>query len=312
MKEPLFTVNKKGLLTSFQDLGRTGLQQFGVVTSGAIDVYALQIANLLVGNSRSEACIEVSMIGPELVVEASQAYISICGGNLSPTINGRPAIMWKTLSVKRGDVLSFGKPLCGVRSYIAVSGGYHIETILHSKSYYEKANLGERIEQGQIIYSNRSSHKRRKIVLPQALIPRYDREITLRVIGGPHKSTFTDKSFKEFFHTTYTLVQGDRMGARLKSNTPIKHVAGADIPSEAIPLGGIQVPSNGQPIILLADRQTTGGYTRIGTVISVDISKIAQLPVGGTIQFDACSIEDAHEAYIKREKYLKFMEMTTR
>ncbi len=141
MSQPLFQFRKTGLQTTIQDLGREGLQQYGVVVSGAMDPFALQVANLLVGNQRDEAALEIAMMGPELDV-LSSAVIAICGANLSPTVNGERVPMWKSFKVQKGDRIAFGRPLSGVRAYLAVAGGYDVPVMMGSKSTYERANLG--------------------------------------------------------------------------------------------------------------------------------------------------------------------------
>ncbi|MCH1626163.1 biotin-dependent carboxyltransferase family protein [Ferdinandcohnia quinoae] len=308
MGYPLFKVVKKGLYTTYQDLGRYGYQRFGVVTGGAMDTYSCQIANILVGNRRDEACLEVTMIGPELAVEADSLLIAVCGADLGLTVNDTPAPLWRSFVVQKGDVIRFGRPTSGVRAYLAVSGGFTIPEVLGSKSFFQKAKLGTEIAVGDVLDGIETRNYKR-IGINQEWIPRFERCVTIRTILGPHNHLFTNESIQYFLSDSYVVIQGDRMGYRLKGPTPLKHINQADIASDAIPLGGIQVPSNGEPIILLSDRQTTGGYTRIANVISVDMYKIAQLPTGGTIQFEACTINKAHELIHRREQFLKALQM---
>lgn len=304
MGQPLFTVIKKGLYTTFQDMGRFGYQQFGVVTSGAMDSYSYQIANILVGNRRGEAVLEITMLGPTLHVEADIATIAVCGADLSMKVNGNKAPLWKSFVVKKGDKITFGRPISGTRAYLAVAGGFQAKEVLGSKSYYAKAKLGTDIKDGDILYGNIHAF-RKNTGLSRHLIPRFEKEISVRAIPGPYQDYFKKDSIEQFFTEPFQAVQGDRMGYRLKGAVPLQHKDKAEIASDAIPLGGIQVPSSGEPIILLADRQTTGGYPRLATVISVDMYKIAQLPPGGTIRFERCSIETAHKLYKKRESFLQ-------
>ena len=304
MGQPLFTVIKKGLYTTFQDMGRFGYQQFGVVTSGAMDSYSYQIANILVGNRRGEAVLEITMLGPTLHVEADIATIAVCGADLSMKVNGNKAPLWKSFVIKKGDKITFGRPISGTRAYLAVAGGFQAKEVLGSKSYYAKAKLGTDIKDGDILYGNIHAF-RKNTGLSRHLIPRFEKEISVRAIPGPHQDYFKEGSIEQFFTEPFQAVQGDRMGYRLKGAVPLQHKDKAEIASDAIPLGGIQVPSSGEPIILLADRQTTGGYPLLATVISVDMYKIAQLPPGGTIRFERCSIETAHKLYKKRESFLQ-------
>ncbi|SHG35943.1 5-oxoprolinase subunit C family protein [Ornithinibacillus halophilus] len=301
--KPIFYVKKPGFQTTFQDLGRHGFQQFGVVTSGAMDTFSLRVANLLVGNKQDEAAMEITMIGPELEA-VSPITIAICGADLSPTINGQSITNWKTFRMKEGDLLSFGIPKNGVRTYLAVKGGFDIPVVLGSKSTYLRAKLGQKVEKGSILLGWPSTNNR-DIGLKQSMIPNYEREAEVNYIQDPHSNQFTKESLETFSKQTYVVAsQSDRMGYRLQG-APIRHQNGADIWSSAVPLGGIQVPSNGQPIILMADRQTTGGYTRIATVISTDIPKVAQLPPGGKIKFRPITIKEAHKKYVEHEKFVR-------
>ncbi|MFS0638235.1 biotin-dependent carboxyltransferase family protein [Mesobacillus foraminis] len=315
MTSPLFQVVKPGLLTSFQDLGRTGYQEFGVVVSGAMDDYALQMANLLVGNDRNEAALEVTLMGPTLKV-LEDAVISICGGNLSPTVNGLKAPMWKSFRVKNGDVIEFGRPVEGARAYIALGGGFDLPEIMGSKSTFLKAKLGglngRPIERDAILNGTETGRGTAGRSLHAAEIPRYRKEMVIRVCLGPHLQAFSDSSIQTFLTSIYEVTpQSDRMGYRLKGPL-IKHQISADIISEAIPLGGIQVPANGEPIILMADRQTTGGYTRIATVISTDIPLLAQALPGCLLRFVAIPVEEAQQLYRRRAKLLRVLEKVAR
>ncbi|MFP7492905.1 biotin-dependent carboxyltransferase family protein [Terribacillus saccharophilus] len=311
MSDKLFQVVKPGLMTTIQDLGRTGYQEYGVVVAGAMDDYALQIANLLVGNSRGEAALEVTMMGPTLKV-MKDAVIAITGGNLSPRVNGQPVAMWKSIAVKEGQLIEFGQPLEGIRAYISVAGGFGLPEVMGSKSTYLKAKIGglngRALEKEDVLYAGGDT----QAVIGRSLhydeIPKYKKELTVRVILGPHQDAFTEESIQTFLHSAYEITQqSDRMGYRLKG-PELTHKTTADIISEAIPLGGIQVPANGQPIILMADRQTTGGYTRIATVISVDLPLLAQAVPGTVIRFEEISMNEAHEINRRKEKLLGILE----
>ena len=304
--KPLFKVEKTGLMTTFQDFGRTGFQQYGVVVSGAMDLFSLQMANLLVGNKLDEACIEITMLGPKLTA-LSPTVISICGGNLSPKINGQNVPMWKSIFIHKGDELTFNQPVNGLRAYLAVAGGFNIPKVMNSKSYDSKAKLGTPIQAGDRLYGYEKEVKH-GVGLFHSAVPTYKKHVSARVILGPHHHYFTEDSLQTFFNSTYTVTKGDRMGIFLKTTKKLHHRDTADIYSDSIPFGGIQVPKNGQPIILMADRQTTGGYTRIGTVITVDLPKIAQLPPGGTISFEEISVEKAQHLKKEQQIWLKTLQ----
>jgi antagonist of KipI len=311
MSKPLFQVIKPGLLTTFQDLGRTGYQEYGVVVAGAMDDYSLQIANLLVGNQRNEAALEVTMMGPTLKV-IEDTVISICGGNLSPRVNGKPVPMWKSIAVKEGELIEFGQPLEGIRTYISVAGGFDLPVIMGSKSTFLKAKLGglngRALEKEDMLYGSEHTHTVAGRSLHYDAIPVFEKEITARVILGPHQDAFTKEALDTFLSSAYEITpQSDRMGYRL-NGPELKHKTSADIISEAIPLGGIQVPANGQPIILMADRQTTGGYTRIATVIAADMPKLAQAAPGSVVRFEEIGVDEAHELYLRKEKIVSVLE----
>ena len=314
MTKPLFQVIKPGLLTTIQDMGRTGYQKYGVVVSGAMDGYSMQIANILVENQKDEAVLEITLMGPTLKV-LEDTVIAICGGNLSPTVNGEKVPMWKSFLVEKEQVIEFGQPIEGSRAYLSVAGGFDIPLVMGSKSTFLKAEIGglsgRAIEQDDILYGTVGSHSTVGRSLHFDEIPQYKREINLRVCLGPHLQAFPDSSIKTFLSSKYEITpQSDRMGYRLKG-PKLEHQTSADIISEAIPLGGIQVPANGEPIILMADRQTTGGYTRIATVISCDISLLAQALPGCYIHFIDVSVEESQQVYEKQANLLSMLEKIT-
>ncbi|MFB4166047.1 biotin-dependent carboxyltransferase family protein [Alteribacillus sp. JSM 102045] len=305
-KETLCYVKKPGMLTTIQDMGRFGYQSQGIPPAGVMDYYAYTIANMLTGNHLREAVLEITMTGPVLTF-ASKAVLAITGGDLQPELNGEKAPMWKTFTVEDGDKLSFKGPKQGARAYLAVSGGINGEETLNSKSTYVKAKLGgmegRALQKGDALTYTVPSE-----ILPTGkgvhsdLIPSYPSTQELRVIEGPESNTFTNEAIQSFYKLAYTVTnESDRMGLRL-NGPDVSHVEKADILSDAVSFGTIQVASDGQPMILMADRQTTGGYTRIATVITVDLPKAAQLLPGQKITFKKVSIEQAHELILKERK----------
>ena len=300
----IFHVIKTGLVTSFQDKGRHGYQAYGVVASGAMDVVSFQLANLLVGNNKEEACIEMAIVGPSLTVVCEEVTIAVTGTDVNFCINGVRAPMWKAIKVKKSDKLSFRGSKDGMYAYVAVRGGYEVPFFLGSKSYYGKAKLGTAICEGDyIVGKNPSTLRWQRGLIPSA-IPTFEKNVRVRVILGPHDEDFTEESVRTFFSQAYTVMQCDRMGTRLKGTFPLTVHDDRDVLSDAIPLGGIQVPKGGQPIVLLADRQTTGGYRRIGTVIQADLPKLVQVPIGGTIFFQKATLKEAYEAMLTQQGYL--------
>ncbi|MBT2637645.1 biotin-dependent carboxyltransferase family protein [Bacillus sp. ISL-39] len=308
MTERLFKVLKPGLQTTVQDLGRTGYQQYGISPAGAMDSYSMQMANLLVGNPLGEGVLEAAVLGPSLEA-LTDASIAICGGDLEPMVNSSKVPMWKCFALKKGDILSFKTVINGARAYISFAGGIDVPLVLGSKSTFINGKLGgfkgRALESGDLVYGKPFVRKNRFV--HKNLIPEYPREIEIRVIIGPHQDKFSQTEKDRFLSSEYTLTsQSNRMGYRLEG-PKLETIGGSDIISDAIPLGGIQVPANGQPIILLSDRQTTGGYARIATVISVDIPFLAQTMPGTKIRFKEVTIGEAQEQYLKQKKLFKFL-----
>ncbi|WP_078430026.1 biotin-dependent carboxyltransferase family protein [Alkalihalobacterium alkalinitrilicum] len=317
-------VIRPGLLTTVQDLGRAGLQKYGVVFSGAMDSYALRVANLLVGNEEGDAALEVTLTGPELEIE-EDVLIAVTGGDLSPTIQNEPIPLWKPVFVKKGSVLKFGPCQFGCRAYIAMGGGIDVDEVMGSRSTYLRAGIGG--FQGRALKVNDSIKLNPPSEQAQHLINQLSTEenlpfssatwsvnnvtyfqdqnhISIRVIRGSHYDLFTSECRGAIYEEVFKVTpQSDRMGYRLSGPTltlsqPLEMV------SEAVALGTIQVPPDGNPIILLADRQTTGGYPRIGQVLSVDIPLIAQLKPGDAIKFKEVTLKQAEELYLNREREL--------
>ncbi|RYG71686.1 biotin-dependent carboxyltransferase [Lentibacillus lipolyticus] len=307
-EQKLFQVTKPGVLTSFQDLGRTGYQQYGVPVSGAMDQVALQIANILTGNPRGTACLEVTLIGPELVVTSpTPITAAITGASLEPKRNSKPLPMWQSVRLYPGDRLTFGRHQAGVRAYIAVAGGFQAPEYFQSKSTDVKSGFGRPLEKGQSI-TGFPINAKPGIGLTSAERPVYNKSITVSVIEGPHTGAFTQEGLDRFYNTIHIVdANSNRMGYKLISK-PITQKDGVSIWSDAVPFGGIQVPKNGAPIILMADRQTTGGYPRIGTVMTADLPKLAQLVPKGEIRFQPIPVEAAQEHTRQLETYLHNLE----
>ncbi|WP_347551661.1 biotin-dependent carboxyltransferase family protein [Pseudalkalibacillus hwajinpoensis] len=308
MSNPIFKVVKSGLLTTIQDNGRSGYQQYGIVVAGAMDPFSMNIANFLVGNPGNEAVLEVTVMGPTIDV-VGDAVIAISGGDLSPKVNGEKAPMWKSFEVKEGDRLEFGQPVEGARSYVSVAGGFDIPLVMGSKSTYLRAGIGgldgRALEKGDVLNGTGGVNGISGRALHPEEVPTYKKEMDIRVVMGPHLNAFSDAAVQTFLSSTYEVTpKSDRMGFRVKG-PKIEHETSADIISEAIPLGGIQVPANGEPIILMADRQTTGGYTRIGTVISRDIPYLAQAMPGCKIRFCEVNVEEAQEIYEDNDRFIR-------
>ena len=308
MSTKIFEVIQPGPLTTIQDRGRSGYQQFGVPTSGAVDNYAYRIGNLLVGNAEEAAALEITLLGCQLRA-LREIMIAITGADLAATVNGAPAPAWESLSLKQGDVLSLPRLNSGCRAYLAVAGGIAVPKVMKSASTYTKAGIGgfrgRLLHKGDILQANQSTTSVKVVRMPSEYIPVYGNQIEIRVIPGPQDDLFTEEGISTFLNSDYTVsAQADRMGYRLEGPR-IQHRHEADIISDGIPLGAVQVPGDGLPIILLVDRQTTGGYTKIATTISVDIPRIAQAKPGDKINFKKV---DEEQAVALLKKYEQQME----
>ena len=299
-------VIEPGLLTTVQDLGRYGYLRHGVPVSGAMDPVALQLANLLTDNQEDEACLEVTLSGPRLRFR-SPTIIAITGADLSPSLNDAPAPMWESFPVQQGDVLSFGEHRSGTRAYVAVAGGLDVPVIMGSKSTFMKAGIGgfegRALQAGDMLLTrlplSPSEGPGRRV--PRSLVPSYDPALPVRVILGPQDHAFTQAGLDVLLGEPFTVsAQSDRMGYRLQG-PKVEHVSGPDIISDGIPFGGVQVSGDGQPIILMADRGTSGGYTKPAVVISADIGKVAQRMPGDEIRFQPVTLAEAHEALTAQE-----------
>lgn len=308
------TVIKPGLQSSFQDLGRKGHQHLGVSVSGAMDAHAHRLANLLVGNSDDQATLEITLTGPSLHFNTA-ACIAICGAQLSPTVNGHAVPNNRPLIVKAGDTLAFGARTNGLRAYLAVYGGFDIPPVMGSRSTFLRGQFGgldgrALLKDDQIkLYMSLSDRNldalsdelwNIKVYLPAILGLSLKSDI--RVMTGPHTERFTDASLTQFFGSDYQVAaQSERMGYRLEGPA-LKLKDSTQILSEVTSFGTIQVPPDGKPIILMADRQTTGGYVKIAHVASVDLPLVAQTMPGEKLRFQCIALEQAQQLDKQREQ----------
>jgi antagonist of KipI len=297
-----------GTFTTIQDLGRKGYQQFGMSTAGAMDITSLRLANRLVQNEEGEACLEITFIGLHLLA-LQDLEIAITGGNLTPKVDGSPLPMWQTISIRRNSEVSFTAVRNGIRSYLAVAGGIQVPEIMGSKSTYIRGGFGglegRPLKKGDRLRIGPQPSKPPRYKIREEFIPGYEKVWKTRVIMGPQDDYFSKSGIEVFTSSEYTITpQSDRMGYRLHGSL-IQHRRGADIISDATCLGSIQVPGHGLPIILLADRQTTGGYPKIATVISVDVYNLGQAKPGDRVRFTPISVAEAHEIRKDYEKRIQ-------
>ncbi|MGK5507861.1 biotin-dependent carboxyltransferase family protein [Brevibacillus formosus] len=311
-----------GLCTTVQDRGRHGYQRHGVNVGGAMDALSVQIANMLVGNHRDEAVLELTMKGPTLFFQKDM-LIAICGGDLSPTINKKTVKSNRAVWVRSGSILQFSHAKQGCRAYLAVAGGWDVPIVMGSRSTNLRAGFGglagRMLQAGDRLEHNPQSSfslylaKQLEQKAEDAAFSYTDWfipcsnfakswESVIRVIRGDQFDDFTAESRQSFFEQAFQVSpQSDRMGYRLTGPT-LALTSPLELISAAVTMGTIQVPPDGQPIILMADRQTIGGYPKIGYVATVDLPIIAQLQPGESVRFQEISLHDAQRALYERER----------
>ncbi len=306
-----FEVLEAGILTTIQDLGRYGFSQFGVPPSGALDTFSFRAGNLLVGNREEEASLEVTLMGLKLMT-LKEVVVAITGGDLYPTLNGEPLAIWRTHLLVEGDVIHFRKVQAGCRAYLAVAGGFIVPRMMGSSSTYLSGKFGglegRKLRRGDILYSLDLSSSLNKLGLrfPIDWISFPEKEGYLRVIPGPQDHHFTEEGFQTFCSSPYHVTpQCDRMGVRLEGpKIGRRPDVEESIISEGLIAGAIQVPGDGKPIIILTEL-VTGGYTKIATIISTDLPKVAQLKPGDQVRFTPISLGEAHDLLGEQEERLK-------
>jgi antagonist of KipI len=295
-----FEVLEPGPFTSIQDGGRYGYQQFGIPVSGALDTFAYRAANILVGNQGNEAVLEITFAGPRLKVLAN-ATVAVTGAEIPILVNDRPQPLWTSFCVCVGDVIVMRTAQKGVRAYLAVRGGLDVPEIMGSRSTYPGGKIGglngrslargDRLSRGAVEALNRI------IFLPERFRPQLDSKITLRAIPGPQDDYF-GQGLQVFFRSEFTVAsKADRMGYRLEgAKIDMKEGVPRSIISEPSLSGAVQVPPDGQPIILLVE-QTVGGYAKIATIISPDLDLVAQAKPGDKVRFASTELSEAHQIY---------------
>lgn len=295
-------VIRPGLLTTVQDLGRFGFQRYGMPVGGAMDPLALRVANRLVGNPDGAAALEATVTGPELTFEGD-AVIAITGGDLSPCLDGAPVPTWTAIHARNRATLTFGVRRRGARAYVAIAGGLEVPKVLGSRSTHLGSRTGglrgRALARNDVLMTGRPSPaaaRRLGDPVPKDLRPDYTSSPTLRTVAGPQADRFPRATFEMMIASRWVIsLHSDRMGYRLEGPS-LEHLESADIVSDATPWGAVQVPASRQPILLMADRQPTGGYTKLAVVITADLPLAGQLVPGDTMRFAGVRVEDAHEA----------------
>lgn len=310
-------VNKPGLLTTVQDGGRHGLQHIGVVPCGAMDGIALAFANALVGNTPADAALEVTVLGPDLLFE-EDALVALCGAQFDARLNGATLPLDRPVLAGKGDRLQVVRAVGGSRAYLAVAGGIATAPVLGSRSTYIPAGfgglegralrMGDRlplVKDSARLAAARYARLQSKKVFDGAVrsvawsvpaLTRPEREpIVVHAMEGRHHDLFDAAAQRAFFEATWRVSpDSNRMGFRL-TGPVLARTRAAEINSEPACLGTVQVPSGGQPIALMADHQTTGGYPKIAEIAAADVPRLAQLAPGGSVRFARCTLEQAGE-----------------
>jgi biotin-dependent carboxylase-like uncharacterized protein len=297
-----------GLLTMLQDHGRTGFEDRGVPPSGALDELSFAIANALVGNPAGTGALEFTLIGGQFRVGQGGCVIAVTG-DMEVFIDDQPVAPYQCHVLRSDAVLKVGRALSGARGYLAVAGGFAVEPVLNSVSTLMRGALGgfagRALAKGDDLSLASASQ-----FLPlaarepaQRFLPQREHQ-PLRVVLGPQEGHFSAEEIQRFLSETFQVSgQSDRMGYRL-TGPVIKHLKGFNIISDAISTGSVQIPGSGQPIIAMHDRQTTGGYPKIATVIRADLARLGQLKPGDALSFAQVTVEDAEQLWCERQGML--------
>ncbi|HBN9878291.1 TPA: biotin-dependent carboxyltransferase [Pseudomonas aeruginosa] len=317
-------VLKPGLASSVQDGGREGYYHLGIPPSGALDQYALRVANRLVGNPAEAAVLEFALMGPQLEFQ-HDALVAISGARMPPRLDGQEMPLDASFRVRAGQVLEFGYPSAGARGYLAVAGGIDVPPVLGSRSTYGLGGIGgcqgRRLQAGDLLpLGTPSAQVREGLALPPSLGMALEKEVTLRVVPGLYHHRLSAEAAERFFADTWTVgSEADRTGYRFKGGQPLVFApreqpfgAGSD-PSNIVdacyPIGSIQVPGGLEPIVLHRDAVSGGGYAMIGTVISADLDLIGQLQPNNKARFVAITLEQALQARAQYRQRLRRLEL---
>jgi biotin-dependent carboxylase-like uncharacterized protein len=313
-----FEVVAPGIMTSVQDLGRFGCAGLGVAPSGALDGFAVRVANLLVGNPESAAVLETTLMGLRLRA-LRESVLAVTGGDLQPRLGAAELPMWRSLRIQEGEVVAFTGPRSGLRAYLAVAGGFEVDPILGSRATNLASGFGgfegRLLRKGDILSAAAVDGLTRRVgrAADPGLIPAYASLWRLRVVWGPQDDDFSDEGKRTFVSAAFTVSpDSDRTGIRLKG-AAIRRLpeAGESIISEGIVSGTIQVPGDGQPIIILGET-ASGGYRKIATVISADLPLLGQITPGDEVAFEAVPMDQAVQALREKEGRLDAFRLSLR
>lgn len=322
----MLKVNKPGLLTTVQDLGRPGYQQYGIVVGGALDGFAARAVNLCVGNDDNVALLEMAQTGPDLVFE-QDVLIAWGGADFAATVGGQPLPRDRAVRIAAGEVVSFGLARAGLRAWLAIAGGIDVPLVMGSRTTYRRAGIGG--HQGrplvagdglklfapspwakQIMASLQSGQKRAVTwtVRPETM-GQPAKPGVVRALRGPECDWFAKEAQRAFFAAEWTATkEADRMGVRLKG-PELPMLKPREMISSSVNAGVVQVPASGQPIVLLPSRQSVGGYPRLAAVVSADLGRFTQMRPGDTVRFVETTLAAAHDIYLARERDLARVRM---
>ncbi len=307
----IFEVIEPGFFTTIQDLGRYENESEGVPNSGAMDEYSFRIANLLLNNDENCPALEITLIGPKLLV-LNDVVVALTGADMQPVVNGIKRSNWCSMPLLKGDLLSFLPMKSGLRSYLAIPGGFKSNIAFGSSSTYTRGGIGgingRRLVPGDILEMASDSLYDTEIIpkkMSKNFIPTHINMQEIKVILGPQDDYFPPETIKTFLQSSFKITNNiDRMGYRLDGPQIVSYGENNIITDGIVP-GSIQIPPNGKPIIIMKDAQTTGGYAKIATVISTDLQKIAQMKPGDKIKFKNISLQEAHEDLKSNERRIK-------
>jgi len=311
-------VIRAGMQTTVQDLGRYGYQQYGLNVNGVMDESAAKVANILVGNDENSALLELTLTGTTLKL-TEEYVIAICGGNMTPIMDDEQLPMWQPIIIPKGSTISFSRYQSGCRAYIAFGGGLQLQQVLGSYSTNLRGGLGGfsgralrngdelhvgKVEKGSVPYGIQSLLRQgqKHIFNAQHFAFAQETPATIRCVVGTEYEYLKAESRQTFLEAVWSIdIQSDRMGYRLRG-PELEMNEQKELISEGVVHGTIQLPAQGQPIVLLADRQTTGGYPKIAVVASVDIPMFGQLKPGDAITFVAITLEEAERLWLSSER----------
>lgn len=308
MRSPFMRILSPGPLSTIQDAGRTGYQSLGFTVGGAADMDSMHRANLLCGNDADEGVIEMTLFG--ITAQFScDTVIALSGADVSPVVNGVSVEMNRAIALYAGSYLHCAAAKSGVRAYLAVAGGFDVDSVMGSKSTSLKLGIGgfngRKLAAGDVIPLVRETKPFPDMNVRSLSVPSCVSSVVLRCVPGPQNDMFTSEAMRTLFGSKYTVsAASDRMGIRF-DGPALEAVGGTDIISDGIAPGSIQVPSDGKPILLIADHQTTGGYAKIATVISTDMPLAGQLSPGNSVRFSEISVEKAQEIAVRKKAELE-------